>query len=154
MLLHRPEAQPRSSCKANCGLPQAYCPPRHYNDPNTSKGFECYADANFAGTFNKLNTSDPMSCLSWTGYVISYANCPILWSSKMQSIITLSYDLKLNTLLCLLPCGMLFTFCNSVTELQENVFQVPTQGPPKVSCRVFEDNAGALELANNPNLHP
>ena len=41
-----------------------------------------------------------------------------------------------------------------VTELQENGFQVPTQGPPKVSCCVFEDNAGALELANNPKLHP
>ena len=58
--------------------------------PDKSKGFECYADADFAGTFNKLNASDPTSCSSWTGYVISYANCPILWSSKMQSIITLS----------------------------------------------------------------
>ena len=38
-----------------------------------------------------------------------------------------------------------------VTELQENRFHVPTQGPPKVSCHSFEDNAGALELAITPS---
>ena len=32
--------------------------------PDKSKGFECYIDADFAGTFNKLNASDPTSCLS------------------------------------------------------------------------------------------
>ena len=52
--------------------------------PDQGKGFECYVDADFAGTFNKnTNASDPASCLSQTGYVVSYANCPILWSSKM-----------------------------------------------------------------------
>ena len=40
------------------------------------------------------------------------------------------------------------------TELQENGFDVPTHGPPNVACRVFEDNSGALELANNPKLRP
>ena len=52
---------------------------------------------------------------------------------------------------CLAGC---YYILQLVTELQENGFHVPTQGPPKVSCRVFEDNAGALELANNPKLRP
>ena len=58
--------------------------------PDKSKGFECYVDADFAGGFSKAESTDPTSCLSQTGYVIMYANCPILWSSKMQSIIALS----------------------------------------------------------------
>ena len=121
--------------------------------PDQSKGFECYVDADFAGTFNKLNASDPMSCLSRTGYVISYANCPILWSSKMQSIITLSTTEAEYIALSAALRDVIYIL-QLVTELQENGFHVPTQGPPKVSCRVFEDNAGALELANNPKLRP
>ena len=78
---------------------------------------------------------------------------PHLWSSKLQSIIALSMteaeyialSAALRDVICILQL---------VTELQENGFQVPTQGAPKVSCRVFKDNAGALELANNPKLRP
>ena len=33
-------------------------------------------------------------------------------------------------------------------------FPSPYNGPPKVSCNIFEDNTGALELANNPKLRP
>ena len=32
--------------------------------------------------------------------------------------------------------------------------RLPCADAPKVSCRVFEDNSGALELANNPKLRP
>ena len=28
--------------------------------------------------------------LSWTGYLITYANCPIMWGSKMQVLVALS----------------------------------------------------------------
>ena len=33
---------------------------------------------------------DPRACLSRTGYVIFYANCPIIWQSKLQTTIALS----------------------------------------------------------------
>ena len=112
-----------------------------------------YRCTDFASTFNKLNASDPTPCLSRTGYVISYANCPILWSSKMQSIITLSMT-KAKYIALSAALRDVIYILQLVTELQENGFQVPTQGPPKVSYRVFEDNAGILELANNPKLHP
>ena len=94
-----------------------------------------------------------MSCLSQTGYVISYANCPILWSSKMQSIISLSTT-KAEYIALSAALRDVIYILQLVTELQENSFQVPTNGPPKVSCRIFEDNAGALKLANNPKLRP
>ena len=31
---------------------------------------------------------------------------------------------------------------------------MPLPDVPQVTCRVFEDNAGAVELANNPKLRP
>ena len=98
--------------------------------PNKSKGFECYVGADFAGTFNKLNASGPTACLSCTGYVISYANCHILWSSKMQSIITLSMT-KAEYITLSAALRDVIYILQLVTELQENGFQVPTQGPPR-----------------------
>jgi hypothetical protein len=53
-------------------------------------GVECYADADFAGGWNTTTSADvdyPMSC---TGFVITYANCPIYWASCLQTHIALS----------------------------------------------------------------
>ena len=55
--------------------------------PDINKGFECYVDADFAGTFTHAEADDPSSCLSRTGYVIMYANCPILWSQKCRVLL-------------------------------------------------------------------
>ena len=71
---------------------------------------------------------------------------------KMQSIITLSTTEAKYIALSAALRDVIYIL-QLVTELQENGCQVPTQGPPKVSCRVFEDNTGALKLANNPKLH-
>ena len=39
-------------------------------------------------------------------------------------------------------------------ELQDNGITIPMNGQPKVTCRAFEDNAGALELATQHKLRP
>ena len=121
--------------------------------PDLTKGFTCYVDADFAGGFNTSNSEDPSSCLSRTGYVIVCANCPILWSSKMQSVIAPSATEAECVALSTAPRDVIYLM-QLTTEIQSNGFAVPTEGPPKVTCRVFEDNAGALELANNPKLRP
>ena len=43
---------------------------------------------------------------------------------------------------------------NLVKEFQNQGISLPTSLQPKVTCRAFEDNVGALELANNPKLRP
>src|SRR5687768_11048686 len=58
--------------------------------PQTAKGLECYVDANFAGGFMPNSASDATSCLSCTRFFINFANCPIVWASKLQPIIALS----------------------------------------------------------------
>ena len=58
--------------------------------PDKSKGLECYVDADFAGSWSSHSSHDPLSVHSRTGFCIFYAGCPILWKSKIQSIIALS----------------------------------------------------------------
>jgi len=58
--------------------------------PTDKPILNCYADADFAGAWTKENSSEPFSVHSRTGYVITFADCPILWTSKLQSEIALS----------------------------------------------------------------
>ena len=48
-------------------------------------------DADFAGGFNhKIAASDPATDKSCSGWVITYAGCRVMWSSKMQTLTALS----------------------------------------------------------------
>lgn len=58
--------------------------------PGPTKAIDCYVDADFAGTWTPDTSTHPTSVRSCTGYVITFANYPILWSSKLQSEVTLS----------------------------------------------------------------
>ena len=51
---------------------------------------ECHVDADFAGGWSSGDHINPEAVLSRTGFVISYAGCPVFWCSKLQSEITLS----------------------------------------------------------------
>jgi hypothetical protein len=55
--------------------------------PDKLKGLECYVDADWAGSWRDRSSNDPLSSHSRTGYVIMYAGCPIVWSSKLQPLI-------------------------------------------------------------------
>jgi hypothetical protein len=49
-----------------------------------------YVDSDYLGLFRTEASDDPTSCKSRTGYVITLANCPLLWVSKLQTEIALS----------------------------------------------------------------
>ena len=51
---------------------------------------KCYVDADWAGSWLRSYLSSPAGVLSRSGILIKYANCPILWGSKMQSLVALS----------------------------------------------------------------
>ena len=54
----------------------------------------CYADADFAGLWRHENPQDPICAGSRTGFVVTFANCTLLWVSKLNTEIALS---KLNS---------------------------------------------------------
>jgi hypothetical protein len=42
-----------------------------------SMGIECYVDADFAGGWNVTTSTNADNIMSYTGFVITYVNCPI-----------------------------------------------------------------------------
>ncbi|KAL7478267.1 hypothetical protein ACHAW6_004040, partial [Cyclotella cf. meneghiniana] len=59
--------------------------------PDASKGFYCYADTDFSGEWNKdFAKLDPSTAKSRSGWFILYADCLVIWCSKLQSQVALS----------------------------------------------------------------
>ncbi len=53
-------------------------------------GIESYVAADFAGGWNITTSTNADNIMSHTGFVITYANCPIYWASHLQTEIALS----------------------------------------------------------------
>ena len=119
--------------------------------PNKDKSLETYVDASFAGSWNKAWSDEPTSVMSRTGFVIKYANCPIIWNSKLQTEIALStteaeYVALSQAMRDVVP------MINLLEELKRIIPIL--EGSPKVLCTVFEDNRSCIDLVNLPKLRP
>ena len=121
--------------------------------PNTTMSFECYCDADFSGNWNQATAEeDVTTAKSRTGYVVMYAGCPIIWGSKLQSVVALSTTeaelVALSTALRDVIPAMDF-----LEELKEKgILEKVTT--PEIKCIAFEDNSGALEIANVHKMRP
>jgi hypothetical protein len=110
--------------------------------------FECWVDASHAGEWqNEVKTCEPDSATarSRMGYTFMFANCPILWASKMQTEIALStteaeYMALSMAMRELIPLMRLFE------EAKQRGLDVDVN-KAVVKCKVFEDNEGAAEIA-------
>ena len=115
--------------------------------PDLKQGFKCYVDADWAGNWLKSNPNSPAGVLSHSGFLIKYANCPILWGSKMQSLVALSTTeaeiIALSTAL-----REVIHIQNLLQELQANAFPIPFT-KAQIDCRTFEDNAACIEVATS-----
>ena len=119
--------------------------------PDITKGIECFVDADFAGGWNQADAIDAGSVLSRTGYVIMYAGCPLTWCSKLQSEIALStteaeYIALSQSLREVIPLIQLLKEINEIFPIH-----MPT---PEIHCKVWEDNNGALSLAQKGKFSP
>ena len=54
------------------------------------KVIECYMDTDFSGGWNQEEGKDIRLVLSIMGYVSIYANCLIIWTSRLQTEMALS----------------------------------------------------------------
>ena len=119
--------------------------------PDKTRSIDTYVDASFAGEWNTEWSNEPSSVMSRTGYVVLYANCPIIWCSKLQTEIALStteseYIALSQSLRDVIPLiGLL-------RELQIVLSFATTQ--PTVHCTIFEDNKGCIDLVNAPRMRP
>ena len=121
-------------------------------NPNPSWGLEVHIDADFVGNWDKNETQDPDTAWSRHGFIISYAGCPILWKSQLQTEITLSSTESEYT-------GLSYVLQEAI-PLMELLKEIKSKGfavgspVAKVHCRVFEDNSGALEMAKEHKFWP
>jgi hypothetical protein len=119
--------------------------------PSATRTLDCYVDADFASLWTSDNSHSPISVKSSTGYIITFASCPILWSSKLQTEIALSameaeYIAMSQATRDLIPMRALLQEFSQATKLiVSNTITYST---------IFEDNQGCVELANAPKLRP
>ena len=120
--------------------------------PNSKKGFEVYADADFCGGYHKGHTHDPATAKSRSSYYILYKGCLVYWNSKLQTEIALSTTEA--EYICLSQSmrttKVLMRFCK---ELAKRIDGFEAE-KPTIKCTAFEDNNGALLLATAPKLRP
>ena len=120
--------------------------------PDRSKGLEVHVDADFVGNWNPQDALNADTAKSRHGYLISYAGCPIVWKSQLQPHIALSSCeaeyIGLSTAL-----REVIPIIDLIDEMAAlHLIKVPTA--PKVHCKVFEDNIGALEMAREHKFRP
>jgi hypothetical protein len=113
--------------------------------PSESLNLDCYVDADFAGLWPHEDKVDPSCVKSRTGFAICVANCPVIWSSKLQGDIATStmeaeYTALSMAMRDLLPLReLLIALSPSIT--------VNGRHPTTFNTTVHEDNSGALSLA-------
>jgi hypothetical protein len=113
--------------------------------PTGRLDIDCYVDADFAGLWPHEDKNDPTCVKSRTGFVICISDCPVIWSSKLQTdIATSTMEAEYNGLsLCmrdLLPFKRLFLAVANGIGLADDVLTT-------FKTTVWEDNNGALTLA-------
>jgi hypothetical protein len=120
--------------------------------PDRTLGLQCYVDASFASGWTiHCDADDPSNVYSRTGFVLRLFGCPLLWVSKLQTEVTLS-TCESEYVALSQSLRDVIVLINIMTDLTHHLtFTFPI---PDVSCTVFEDNAGALELANAPKIRP
>ena len=121
---------------------------------NRTRSFDIWCDADFSGNWVKDEdqSDDPSSAKSRSGYVITYFGCPVLWASKLQSEIALS-----TTEAEVLSLSAATRDAIPLMWLLEEIHQrklIKSSLAPKVHCRIFEDNSGAVEIAKVPKIRP
>jgi len=120
--------------------------------PDKSRGLEVYVDADFAGNWDPKEFEDPDTARSRHGYFITFAGCPIVWKSQLQTEIALSSTESEYT-------GLSYALREAIPimrlyqEMIDNGIPIESS-EAKVHCKVFEDNTGALEIARVHKFRP
>jgi hypothetical protein len=121
--------------------------------PDTSRKLECFVDSDFSGNWNKEEAQeDSDTAKSRTGFIIMYAGCPILWASKLQTHIALS-STEAEYIAISTAMREVIPLMDLMQEMNNKGF-ILSDTIPQIHCNVFEDNAGAIEIAKLKKYRP
>ena len=113
--------------------------------PSEHLNINAYPDADFAGLYGFESSADPVCVRSRTGFIITVANCPILWHSKLQTETAMS-TMEAEVVAFASCCRELFPIIDLVDEVG-NAVGISSSDKAKMHIIIHEDNAGALILA-------
>jgi hypothetical protein len=114
-------------------------------------GIECYVDADFSGGWNITTSADADNVMSGTGFVITYANCPIYWASCLQTKIALSrakaeYIAMSSALRKVIPLVTLMKELHTIFPVHIN--------KPNFFCKGHEDYQSTIKMATSDKFTP
>ncbi len=120
-------------------------------EPDKSTGIECYVDADFAGGWNITTSADADNIMSFTGFLITYANCPIYWASCLQTEIALctteaEYIAMSSALHEVIPLMTLMKELHTIFPVHTN--------KPNFFCKVHEVNQSRIKMATADKFTP
>ena len=115
-------------------------------NPNEDLNIDCYVDADFAGLWGSEPPDSPISVKSRSGWLIMVGGCPVIWALKLQTETALStmqaeYVSLSSSMRDLLPFKALMVEIASCMGMSH-------EDIAKIKTKVWEDNTGALTLAN------
>ena len=110
------------------------------------KGFKHFINIDFAGSCSLDDPLNLENMLSRTSFVILYTGIPILWRSKLQTKIILS-TCKAEYIALSTTMREVILLIQLLEDLKVACDAITT--PPKVSCKVFEDNQSCITIAES-----
>ena len=132
--------------------------------PTTNYKVDCYVDADFAGLWSVEDDQDPVSVKSQSGFIILFMNCPIVWSSKLQTQIALStmeseyisLSSSMRELIAIRETlKEISTYVLDKYEFDKLKIDTKCKGFNKIPpSTVFEDNSACLKFATMQKLSP
>ena len=124
---------------------------------HSNHSFDCYVDASFAGEWIKSNTDkvidDPNTARSCSGFMFFCSGVPLVWSSKLQTKVTLS-STKAEMIALSASTQELIFLVRLIKEMGEIMKMTIHLGNSKIYCKVYEDNKGKLKLAKAYHIRP
>jgi hypothetical protein len=111
---------------------------------------DCYVDADFAGLWNYEDDQDLLCVRSRSGYVMTLGNCPIHWTSKLQTEIALSTTEA--EYISLAPALCEFIPLRHAYENLLTAFDLTKTCSITVKSTIFEDNNGAISTAGTQKM--
>ena len=120
-------------------------------NPSKKMVVDCYVDAYFAGLWRHKNPQDLINDKSRTGFLVLFANRPLLWVSKIQTEIALStlhseYVALSHDVIALVP------FKNIIKEVINNLVIDSEKLNFLSSSTVCEENIRNIVVATSPTM--
>ena len=113
---------------------------------------DLYVDADFAGLWTYEDDQDPVCVRSRTGYVVTLGDCPIQFSSKLQTEVATS-TLEAEYIALAQAMREFVPMRRAYTELCLT-FGFAIENDSVIKSKIFEDNNGCISTCTAPKMTP